>query len=551
LTDTQEDVLRHKTRNSTLAAIEVGAQVLWLQGVLRAGEYRGIRGKINYLGDLYVEGATVVRVVEGSAPATPIEVGQQRLSGQMGPGSLALTVLAFSAPIAVVTGYIPFTITFDGPGACFAFIVTTLLMLLFSIGYVTMAKHVPKPGDFYSFISSGLGKIVGLGAAFLAVVSYIIILAGTYAFLGVSVQAFISSIHGPTSPWWIWALAGWVIVSTLGYFHIELSAKILSWAMAGEVLIVMIFNVAVLAKGGADGLSLTPLTPTAFLHGDVPVTLLFAILVFLGFEATALFRDEVRDPDRTIPKATYAAVLFIGVLYALSAYTTVAAYGHKAVDVATSSPATMFPTAIGVFVAPLFTQLAYGFVIASVTAALISIHNVLSRYVLNLALDRAIPIYFGRVHSRHRSPHRASTIVAILVAGGMLPCIMVNADANTLYGRLCGLGSIGVIFLMAMVSLAVIAWFIRTGAPAGVSVFKIYIAPAVALLSLAATVVFALLHFDLVVGGAPGENTGLVLVLVATLAAGSLLALYFKTNRPDVYDSLGRSDRLFDLTVDD
>jgi amino acid transporter len=498
-----------------------------------------------------VEGTTLERVVQRTAYTSLAEPGQQRLSGQMSWRALAMTVLAFSAPIAVVTGYIPFTITFDGPGACFAFIVTTALMILFSVGYVTMAKHVPKPGDFYSFISSGLGKIVGLGAAFLAVASYIFILGGTYAFLGVSVQAFISSVHGPSTQWWIWAIVGWAVVSTLGYFHIELSAKILSWTMAGEVLIVMIFNVAVLLKGGSEGLSVSPITPSAFFHGDVPVTLLFAILVFLGFEATALFRDEVRDPDRTIPKATYAAVLFIGALYALSAYTTVSAYGHKAVDVATNSPATMFPSAIGVFVAPIFTQIAYGFVIASVMAALISIHNVLSRYILNLALDKAIPVYLGKVHRRHRSPHRASTMVAVFVAVGMVPFVAGNVDANTLYGRMCGLGSIGVIFLMALVSLAVIAWFVREGAPANVSIFKIYIAPAIALLSLSATIVFAYLHFDLVVGGAPGENNSLVLVMLATLLAGSLLAIYFKARKPHVYESLGRADRLFDLAADD
>jgi amino acid transporter len=87
----------------------------------------------------------------------------------------------------------------------------------------------------------------------------------------------------------------------------------------------MIFNVFVLAKGGAEGLSWTPLTPSAFAHGDMPVTLLFCILVFMGFEATALFRDEVRDPDKTIPRATYFAVIFVGILYALSSYTMIAA----------------------------------------------------------------------------------------------------------------------------------------------------------------------------------------------------------------------------------
>ncbi|WP_321822644.1 MULTISPECIES: APC family permease [unclassified Burkholderia] len=469
-----------------------------------------------------------------------------RLTGQMGVGALALSVLAFSAPMAVVSGFIPFTILFGGQGATFAFILTTVLMILFAVGYVTMAKHVPKPGDFYAFISSGLGKEIGLGCAFLAVISYVVVLAGTYAFFGISVTALITSFHGPETPWWIWTALAWVIVSTLGYFHIELSAKVLSFSLVAEVAVVMIFNVAVLAKGGSEGLSLTPIMPSAFAHGDMSVTLLFAILVFLGFEATALFRDEVRDPDKTIPRATYFAVVFVGILYALSSYTMISAYGHQAVDAATKSPSTMFPEAIGKFVAPAFTQISYGFVILSLIAALISIHNVLARYVFNLSVDKAVPTYFAAVHDRHCSPYRASTAIAAVVAVGMLPFILQKTDANTLYGRLTGLGSIGVILLMALVSLSVIAWFARTGVPAGENVFKVFIAPAVAVTSLGAVSIFALFHFDLVVGGNPGQNTALELVLAGALIAGIVLAMYFRSAKPHVYDSLGRAQRMLE-----
>jgi amino acid transporter len=469
-----------------------------------------------------------------------------RLTGRMGVASLALSVLAFSAPMAVVSGFIPFTILFDGVGATFGFILTTVLLILFAIGYVTMAKHVPKPGDFYAFISSGLGKVVGLGCAFLAVISYVVVLAGTYAFLGISVSSLITSLHGPDTSWWIWTVAAWVVVSTLGYFHIELSAKVLSFSLVAEVLVVMIFNVFVLAKGGAEGLSWTPLMPSAFAHGDMPVTLLFCILVFMGFEATALFRDEVRDPDKTIPRATYFAVVFVGVLYALSSYTMISAYGHQAVDAATKSAATMFPTAIGKFVAPVFTQISYGFVVLSVIAALISIHNVLARYVFNLSVDKALPSYFSAVHEYHHSPYRASTAIAVVVAIGMLPFILNNTDANALYGRLTGLGSIGVIVLMALVSLAVIAWFARTGVPSGESVFKVFIAPAVAFITLAAVSVFALFHFDIVVGGNPGENTALEFVLAGALVVGIVLAMYFRHAKPHVYDGLGRAQRMLE-----
>lgn len=48
--------------------------------------------------------------------------------------------------------------------------------------------------------------------------------------------------------------------------------------------------------------------------------LLFAFTGFPGFEATALFGEEARDPHHTIPRATYAAILLIGAIYVLTTY---------------------------------------------------------------------------------------------------------------------------------------------------------------------------------------------------------------------------------------
>lgn len=345
-----------------------------------------------------------------------------RLSGRMGAGSLMLTVLAFSAPIAVVAGFIPFTITFGGRGATLAFVATTILLLLFAVGYVTMTRRIPKPGSFYAFVSAGLGKVSGLGAAFLAVVSYLLMLGGCFVFLGLTATELISSVNGPATPWWLWAGIAWAVVGVLCYFHIEVSARVLSVAMVLEVAIALTFNVAVVLRGGGpDGFSATPFSPSALAHGDVGVTMLFAVMVFLGFEATAVFRDEVRAPDRTIPRATYGAVLFVGVLYILSCYLLTTAYGSGAVDAATNDPKSMFPDAIGQFVAPFFTQLTFLFIITSELAAAISVHNVVARYLYNLGRDRALPAYLAKVHPRHRSPARASTVTALVVAVVLLP----------------------------------------------------------------------------------------------------------------------------------
>ena len=483
--------------------------------------------------------------IDGNTQATT-----SRLSGKMGSVALMLTVLAFSAPIAVVEGFIPFTILFDGPGASFAFLITTFLLILFAIGYVTMARHVPKPGDFYSFISSGLGKVVGLGASFLSILSYLALLAGTYVFLGVSVSSLIQSLGGEVIPWQVFSLIGWLAVSILGYFHIEMSAKILTVAMIVEVLIVVIYDVFVLSSGGAEGLSLEPMTPSAFMKGDMAVAMLYTTLVFLGFEATALFRDEVKDPDKTIPRATYGAVVFVGVLYTLSCYALVAAHGSEAWEIAKNSPTTMFSHSIGHYVAPIFEQITYCSVVLSLLAALISIHNVLSRYVLNLSVDRVFPTILSKVHSKHSSPHMASISVSAVVILSLMPFIINNFDGVTLYGLAVGLGGVGVIFLMAMVSLAAIVWFVRNGIPESENVFKVFIAPGIACISMLFIDVFAMAHLDLVVGGKPGENTWIIWLMLFTFVIGSSLAVYFRLAKPEIFNSLGRADRVFEFLAE-
>ncbi|WP_029106338.1 APC family permease [Mycobacterium sp. URHD0025] len=478
-------------------------------------------------------------------PVAPAGGGtsQANLSGNMGVSSLMLTVLAFSAPIAAVAGFIPFSIMFGGEGATLVFAFATVSLLLFAVGYVTMTKWLPKPGSFYAFISAGIGKIPGLGAAFMAVVSYLLILSGCFVFIGLTVKELVASTDGPETPWWLWAIVSWVIVSILCYFHIEVSAKILSVAMVFEIGIVMVFNVAVVLRGGGpEGYSATPLNPASLTHGDFGIALLFAIMIFLGFEATALFRDEVRTPGKTIPRATYGAVLFVGTLYTVSCYLLTTAYGTDAVQAATDDPKMMFPSAIGHFAAPAFTQLTFAFIITSELAAAISVHNVTARYIYNLGVDRALPAVFAQVHPRHGSPARASVAVAVVVAILVVPLGLANLAGEGLDAQLFGLGTVGVLVLMTLVSVAVIAWFSRRGVPPGANWFKCFIAPGLAIAALAPTIVLAVLHFDLVVGGAPGQNLGLLTVLAASLVLGGGLAIYFRSAKPHVFVGLGRAD---------
>lgn len=86
--------------------------------------------------------------------------------------------------------------------------------------------------------------------------------------------------------------------------------------MAAEFLIVLLLDLAIVIKGcgqgGSTGLSLSAFSPSALTSGSLAIALLFNSASFIGFEATTIYSEEAREPQRTVPRATYVAVLTIG-----------------------------------------------------------------------------------------------------------------------------------------------------------------------------------------------------------------------------------------------
>ena len=74
---------------------------------------------------------------------------------------------------------------------------------------------------------------------------------------------------------------------------------------------------AILGTGGASGLSMNIFDMSAVTSGSFTVAVLFCLGSFMGFEATTIYAEEARDPDVTIPRATYLSVLLIGLFFGL------------------------------------------------------------------------------------------------------------------------------------------------------------------------------------------------------------------------------------------
>jgi amino acid transporter len=481
-----------------------------------------------------------------TAPRVATVDEPKRLEGQMGVASVVLTVLAFSAPVVTVSGFMPFLIVFGGTGGPAIYIVATGLLLLFSVGFTTMTRFLPNPGAFYAYITAGLGRTPGLGAAFLAMNAYFLLGCSVVPFMGISTNALVhDTLGGPAIAWYWWSFVGVAACGVFAYRHIELSAKVLSIAMVLEVIILTIFDLAVTGQGGSSGLTASPFGWTAFTSGTVGVALLFAMTNFFGFEATAIFREEVRDPDRTIPRATYICVASIGLFYMISVWALIMAFGtHDVARIAAEDPAGMFNIAMTSFVARWVTDVVTVLVVTSAFASLLSCQNVLARYLYSLGTDGALPRTLGRVHHHHHSPAVAAVVVTLMWTGFVALFAVLGSDPALLYARASGTGGFALLLLLLLTSVAVVAYFrARPGsARAGVSTWHTAVAPIAAAAGLSVVVYLAIAKFEILVGAEGMLATVLLLWTFGVFLLGAVLAALLRRSRPQIYRRIGRHD---------
>lgn len=480
-------------------------------------------------------------LVDASAASSTQQPTRAQLSGRMGVIELALTVLAFAAPLASVVGVLPLVIASGGVGGPMAFVAATVLLLLFSVGYTTMSRYLPNPGAFYAYISAGLTKVLGLGASFVAMLGYLMIGLGVTLFFGIVAQDLVvTTFHGPSLPWWSYSLALVIIVGLFGYFRIGLSARVLSVVMVLEIVIVLIFDIAVGTDGGPEGRSLTPFAWNSFTSGTVGIAVLFAVITFIGFEATAIFREETKNPRRTVPRATYLAVLFIGVFYIITSWLMIVAYGTtNAPAVAGANAPAMFTDAMNGFVGGWARDAISVLVVTSAFAAVLSCQNIVARYGYSLGVDKALPTVLGRVHPRHGSPYVSSLVFSGIFLVGVLG--FSRSDPAISYAWLAGAGGFPLLILMFLTSVAVLVYFFRSRATIDDSTrWHTVIAPALATLGMGAALYLSFTNFVLLTGGDNGIAIVLQVVIWAVFLGGIVLALVYRARRPEVYARLGR-----------
>ena len=110
-----------------------------------------------------------------SPPLTPTRSVSYALArNRLGPFAIGAAIASSVAPLTVVALVISTAVAVTGLlGFPIAVIVVAAILLLFAVGYLAMARHIPNAGAFYAYVAHGLGRPLGVGTSWFALATYI------------------------------------------------------------------------------------------------------------------------------------------------------------------------------------------------------------------------------------------------------------------------------------------------------------------------------------------------------------------------------------------
>jgi amino acid transporter len=464
---------------------------------------------------------------------------------RVGAWGIALSIGSSVAPFTV-GGLIVTALAVTGqPGIAIGIVAVGLVLLLFSRGYLAMARQIKNAGAFYAFAARGLSRPVAVAVALIALMTYNLFQLGGYGGLGATGAPVLSDAIGIDVPWWIIAGIAWAIIAVLGLLDLAVSQKILAILVGTETVALLVYAIALISSPRFEW-SFEPLALSNLVGFGASAVLGLGWACYAGLESSAAYAEEARDADIAVRRATggmiAAAILiygFVAVVIFSAASSAATARGTTPYALAAAGPELFFALAaeqLGEWA----IIAGFGLIASSLLAAGIAFHNLIARYAFALGREGVLPRIFGLTVGG--APRYAS---AAQSAVGLVAIIVVAAsgtDPLTGFFYIAGTsGGVGVALLITITAVAVIGFFGRSRDSYGESVWARTIAPWLALPLLAGVLYLMLTNLPALYGtpGWTGPSVVVPAVFAVVAVVGLIWGWTLRSARPDVYQGIG------------
>lgn len=446
----------------------------------------------------------------------------------IGVAGILFFVFSAQAPLTGVVGAAGLAIALgNGAGAPGAYLAVGLVIILFAVGFTTITRHIDARGGFFAILRAGLGSRIGAAGSLLALLSYNTIQAAMYGLLGATTSSLLLNSFGLTVPWWGVVLLSVVIVGLLGSRGIEVGARVLAILVVAEVLLLLAFAVVMLMTRPLASFDLwSSFGPTAILAGSPGIAIMFAIASMFGFESTAIYSGEAKNPRRTVPTATYIAVIAIAVFFAFVMWMLVSYYGaanaqDAALATLSTDPALFVLAPLEAVLGPGAGSVAEILLCTSLLAGLLAFHNMVTRYFHAMSGEGVLPRSLARTN-RHNAPAYASIVQSVVALVLVAPFALAGLDpVTTLFAWFSGVAVASLVLLYSLTSAAVIAYFHRHRVHS--NRWSTLIAPAATVVLMLGELLLIIANFPVLTGSSPALGWALLAAVPVAFAIGWML----------------------------
>ncbi|WP_142781854.1 amino acid permease [Agrobacterium sp. T29] len=479
-----------------------------------------------------------MQITDRNAVAYPAAAKKKH---SLSTAGVIILVISAAAPLAAMVGNAPLALTTSaGLSMPAAFVLVGLTLLCFSIGYSALSQQIVSKGAFYTQIGQGLGRPAGIVAAYSASFAYMTYAIGIAAAFGYFASLLTKEI-GHEIPWMTCAAAAIVFVAFLGFRSIDLSANVLKYFMIAEFGVLLVFDVLVLARKGLAALTLDVWSSANVFNPGIGAVIPFAVVCFIGFEATALYGEETPNPRRSIPRATFISLAVIALFYLASIWIIIGAINAASIqEFAQQESGNMVFTLATTYGGEGLTAAIGVLLVASMLASFLAIHNAASRYFFALASDHLLPSILAHYHPKFHSPHVASMVMTVLQliivlglgAYGVSPYVGIASST-------IGLGTIGIIAMQIASSLAVFGFFTRTGSG---SLLITRIMPLIGAVGLTVCLILVVKSYSSLTGTDNAFVNGLPWLFLPLGAAALVYAFMLRHHHPNKYAKIAGAE---------
>jgi amino acid transporter len=267
------------------------------------------------------------------------------------------------------------------------------------------ARRYAGAGAIFEYLSQAVHNSFGIFSAGVYLLGTLFLGAGgIYIGLGFLIQGFFQSHIHTTIPWWTGGAVCLAIAFLLNHFGVRLAIRGVLILAGISTIPFLILAVVIIAKGGVGGNTLSVFNPNETSWNSVFNGILFAVTLFIGFEAAASIAEETENPRKSIPIAVVGAVALSAVLYLLVTYAATIGFGKAALakDAWFSAPSPMGVLA-ATYVGNGLSVLIDLVIILDGLSLSIAIMVTASRIIFALGRDGLLPRFAART-SRYDTP---------------------------------------------------------------------------------------------------------------------------------------------------